>query len=768
MAEPANLPPNGSVRQEADSGQAAVMARTAPLSQSEQSHRHAVDVASALHGHAPLPGIVAVEPAGANAVTLYRRGDGGSVVAERETFTPWLLLRESDLAALPASDHDVVRLAGSGELSCLVRFPRWAVLAAAQAALKNAGADFFSYTSLVSQYLSISGRTLFSGMRFEDVHRLQVDIETASLRADASSAAVLMASITDSRGHEEVISAHDGGEASLLRRLTERIVALDPDVIEGHNLTDFDLPYLVTRALSLGVPLNWGRDGQPVSVREREGRLKVGARLLPSMRVHINGRHVVDTFQQVQRFDSAGKLESYGLKQVMEALELVRPDRQFVDRTDITALWERDPDQLAAYCLDDARDVRTLSELITPTEFYQTQIVPRSFQDVATGGTGEKINAILVRAYLAAGHAIPAPEPARPYPGGYSELREAGVFQRVVKCDVESLYPAVMLRFQLRPATDELNLFLPLLAELTERRLHAKHSIRGARSREHAYWTGLSSSYKVLINSFYGYLGYGRANFNDFGAAERVTTTGQRLIKDVLAALGQRGCRIIEVDTDGVYFVPPPDVQTEDEEVAFVEQIGAILPSGIRLAHDGRYAGMVSLKQKTYFLLTYDGRLLATGSSLRSRRDEPYLREFLQQAALTLIEGSLDDVSQLYLQLAERIQAGELGVEAFARRESVTSRTHTSPGLKRLAAAAKGVPVGYKVQVYQREDGSLALADDFRGDEDRDYLLRRLHDVARRFDVLSADEGQFRALFPRLVAKREPTAERPVQLSMFD
>jgi DNA polymerase elongation subunit (family B) len=271
----------------------------------------------------------------------------------------------------------------------------------------------------------------------------------------------------------------------------------------------------------------------------------------------------------------------------------------------------------------------------------------------------------------------------------------------------------------------------------------------------------------VLINSYYGSLGYMRANFNDFDAAERVTTTGQRLIKDVLAALEARGCQIIEVDTDGVYFVPPDEVHTEADETALVEEVGRVLPAGINLAHDGRYAGMVSLKQKTYFLLTYDGRLVARGSSLRSRRDERFTREFVQHAATTLIEGSIEDVSRRYKEVAHQIQQGQLPVEEFSRRESITSKTFTSPGLRRLAAAAKGVAVGQKVEVYQRGDGALALVSEYEGDEDRDYLLRRLHDMARRFEVLCASKEEFKQLFPKLTAKQDAFAAQPVQLSLF-
>ncbi|HEV2123870.1 MAG TPA: hypothetical protein VGW38_13990, partial [Chloroflexota bacterium] len=63
--------------------------------------------------------------------------------------------------------------------------------------------------------------------------------------------------------------------------------------------------------------------------------------------------------------------------------------------------------------------------------------------------------------------------------------------------------------------------------------------------------------------------------------------------------------------------------------------------------------------------------------------------------------------------------------------------------------------------------GSLALTSEYAGDEDRDYLLRRLHDMARRFEAICPNKEEFKRLFPKLTVKTPATEERPVQLSLF-
>ena len=238
-------------------------------------------------------------------------------------------------------------------------------------------------------------------------------------------------------------------------------------------------------------------------------------------------------------------------------------------------------------------------------------------------------------------------------------MRATGVIKPIVKADVELLYPSLMLTQKIAPAADTLGIFLPLLSDLTTRRLEAKGRLKGTSrgTREHAYWDGLQNSFKSLINSFYGYIG-GPFYFNDYEAARRVTEAGQGIVKQIAAELEAQGSRVIEIDTDGVYFQPPADVKTEEDELAYVERIGQTLPPGIRLAHDGSYAAMLSLKMKNYVLVEPNGHKIFKGSSLRSRADERYGRHFLTDAINLLLDDREDQLSALYKDLLHRIEDG--------------------------------------------------------------------------------------------------------------
>jgi DNA polymerase elongation subunit (family B) len=725
-----------------------------------------------LYGADPTTRIVAVEPDGSNRMAIVRRGDEGTLAIERDEFRPWLLAARAEPWAALRSQPTVTPLSGDHPLRFLVNFSTWSAFTDAVQAARDANERFFRLRSPVEQYLVQRSRTLFKGMDFDHLRRLQLDLETTGLDPANPDSQVILAVLMLSGAEPEVL-ALETTEAALLEQLTERIRALDPDVIEGHNLYNFDIPFLVARANRANVPLRWGRDGSTIRIGSGLQRFKAGPLALPFTPCYVYGRHVIDTYQQIQRYDSAGRLSSYGLKNAVEELGLTRPGREFIPGEEIEAAWRTDRDRLIRYAIDDVRDVDTLSCLATPTEFYQTQLVPRSFQSVATGGPGEKINDLMLRAYLTAGHSVPTAQAARDYPGGHAELLAVGAFAPVVKCDVESLYPSVMLSEGVTSSTDTLGAYLPMLADLTRRRLDAKARSRASSGRERAVWEGLQSSFKVLINSFYGYLGYSGALFNDFAAAERVTLAGQRIIKGVVAELRASGAQPIEVDTDGVYFVPPPAVASERDELAFVDRLGESLPAGIRLAHDGRYAGMLSLRLKTYGLLEHDGTMILKGSALRSRRMERCFRQFIRDAARFFLMNDRESARDAYFALATMIRERSVPLAEFSQWGMLSEQGLTKqPRFKRLIERLPNhVRAGERIEFYERQDGELALVAEYASDESVTYLLRRLRDVAERFRALFPTDAEFDAFFPAISARTDLAAakEQPAahQLTMF-
>jgi DNA polymerase, archaea type len=546
-----------------------------------------------------MAGIVAAALDSDTSIEIYQR-NGGSVSRHRFEFQPWLIVSERLVRTVRSNPSTVETLKGGASLNSLLTFdswPRWR--SAYQALREDPGASVLAFPNPVEQFMISTGLKQFEGIEFDQVKRAQLDIETTGLDPTADDARIIMIAVAINGHNPQVLRSDELAESEMLTALEDWLRENDPDVIEGHNIFNFDIPYLVLRARAHNRALNWGRDGSALR-QTGSRRFKAGARSIPFESAYVRGRHIIDTYQQIQRYDYAGMLHSYGLKQSIEALGLSRPDRTHVTGAEILKIWRDDPGRIVEYAIDDLRDTDELSRLSLPTEFYQARILPSLLQDVATGGPGEKVNDLLVRAYVARKESVPAPRSPRSYPGGYTEVRRVGIFSPVVKCDVESLYPAIMLSDGIAPSSDRLHVFLPLLQTLTTERLEAKRRAATTTGHERARWEGLQSSLKVLINSFYGYLGYSRGYFNDFDAAERVTIRGHKIIRQVTDSLEEQGALTIEIDTDGVYFEPPAGLASGDDEERLISAISETLDSGINLAHDGRWQAMLSLRLKNY------------------------------------------------------------------------------------------------------------------------------------------------------------------------
>src|SRR5207253_6260468 len=168
-------------------------------------------------------------------------------------------------------------------------------------------------------------------------------------------------------------------------------------------------------------------------------------------------------------------------------------------------------------------ETRAVADLLSPSYFIQAQIFPYNYQDVIVRGNATRINALFLREYFRQRHSIPELPMPRAFEGGYTDIFFTGVARNVWHCDIASLYPSVMLQFECFPASDQLQIFRHLLTDVRAFRLESKAQMRAEKNpaRQH-HLQALQNTFKILLNSFYGYLGFAQGHFADFDAAARV------------------------------------------------------------------------------------------------------------------------------------------------------------------------------------------------------------------------------------------------------
>ena len=413
---------------------------------------------------------------------------------------------------------------------------------------------------------------------------LSLDIETTPDAGSVLSFAFVGAGADEVHvvGNEPVPGAQiHADEKALLRAFVERVRAIDPDVLTGWNVIDFDLRVLLERASALRVGFAIGRGRENM-------RLQRDASYTRQSRADLPGRQVLDGLALVR--DAGIALENYRLETAGQTLlgrgkKIAKPG---VGRGDeILRMYHEDPAAFVAYNREDALLVLDILE----QESLLDGVIERS---LLSGMPLDRVGAsiasfdLLVLPELARrGYAAPSvvqDRKAERLPGGAVLDSSPGFFRNVAVFDFKSLYPSLIRTFNLDPlayaqSAGDSN---PIVAPNGARFARDEAVLPGilsefARSREQAKERGdrhASQAIKIMMNAIYGVLGAGSCRFFEPEIASAITSTGQQMLawtKETFESLGQR---VLYGDTDSVFVALAEDV---DEATAKL-QANALLP----------------------------------------------------------------------------------------------------------------------------------------------------------------------------------------------
>ena len=354
------------------------------------------------------------------------------------------------------------------------------------------------------------------------------------------------------------------GEREALDAFAARVRELDPDVLTGWNVVDFDLKVLDRIAGRTGEPLQLGRDAGPLRLRPPRGWFGSGQASIP-------GRLVLDGMDLVRgaflRFDdySLDRVASEVLGEGKVALGADRGNRA----EEIQARFRDDLDTFADYARTDARLALQIVEKLD----LVTLAMARSR---LTGMTPDRVSASIASfdfLYLAAlgKRGIVAPtvrsddaRVSRHQAGGYVFEPVTGIHENVWVFDFKSLYPSVIRTFNIDPLGYVAN---PAPGDAVVRLSDDAAFRRGDAilpamldelfpQREAAKRAGdavASQAIKILMNSFYGVLGTPACRFHNVAVANAVTGMGRRLLRWSKRWFEERGFDVLYGDTDSLF-----------------------------------------------------------------------------------------------------------------------------------------------------------------------------------------------------------------------
>ncbi len=363
-----------------------------------------------------------------------------------------------------------------------------------------------------------------------------------------------------------------GDEKALLRGFLDHFSRLDPDLILGWNLINFDLDYLQRRCHHHRIPFRLGRGGETATILQPQ---QAGQQRIAS----IPGRVALDGIDNLRA--AFWRFDSFALDEVAQQLlgRGKRIDHKQDRVEEIRRLFRQDRPALAAYNLEDCRLVEAI--------FQHTELIPFCIRRAAMTGLtlgrqGGSVaafdNLYLPRLHRAGvvAHDIGNLSFDTSSPGGYVMDSRPGLYHNVLVLDFKSLYPSIIRTFRIdplgmaRPGVDPIPGFLDASFSRQESIL-PDIITRLWEQRDQARQQGdqpLSQAIKIIMNSFYGVLGSSGCRFYNPKLASSITRRGHQIITRSRDRLETWGHPVIYGDTDSLFVLLGP----EYDEAAALER----------------------------------------------------------------------------------------------------------------------------------------------------------------------------------------------------
>lgn len=389
-------------------------------------------------------------------------------------------------------------------------------------------------------------------------------------------------------------------EEQMLRKWRDFLEEVDPDLIIGYNICNFDFPYLLERAkhLKVGDFDQWTRLKSVRSVAKDTNfsSKQMGSR--DTKATNTNGRLQLDLLQLVQRDH---QLRSYTLNSV--CAQFLGEQKEDVHHTMITELFNGTPEtrrRLAVYCLKDAylpqRLMDKLSCLENYTEMARVTGVP--FNYLLARGQQVKFVSQLFRKALEQKLVIPnlknEGNSDEQYEGATVIEPTRGYYDvPIATLDFASLYPSIIQAHNLcyttlakKPTIDKLGLkkdedyivtpngdmFVTvkqrkgLLTQILEELLAARKQAKKELAIEtdpfkKAVLNGRQLALKISANSVYGLTGATVGKLPCLEIASSTTSFGRQMIEKTKSEVEARytiangyshDAQVIYGDTDSV------------------------------------------------------------------------------------------------------------------------------------------------------------------------------------------------------------------------
>ena len=293
--------------------------------------------------------------------------------------------------------------------------------------------------------------------------------------------------------------------------------------------------------------------------------------------------------------------------------------------------------------------------------------------------------------------------------GGMIFQPEPGVYEKVHQIDFTSLYPSIIVKYNLSPETiehPELKGFLStVISSLLNLRIETKK-----RKKTNPDYAGIDSVLKWMLVTCFGYTGYRNAKFGQIQVHERITGISRELLMQIKELAEDMGFEVLHGIVDCLWVIGEPiSVYKEavEKKTGILTEVDSydwitFLPMADGSGAYNRYFGRLDTgKMKIRGLMARKGD---TPEYVRKMQQELFdvLSKARSQDEIREAQPLLEEVRKKYMQGLEDADIRELSIRRRLSRVNYSRRCAEASAVKAYHkhgfSLSPGMEIGYVVK----------------------------------------------------------------------
>ena len=480
---------------------------------------------------------------------------------------------------------------------------------------------------------------------------------------------VIIVSTVTSKGKEKQFLADEKkDDKKLLQDFMKYVQEYNPDIITGYGTNRVDMAYLRERCKILGIKLSLDRAGtQP--------HTSVYGHVSLTGVANLDLADFADQFPEVKVKTLENLADHVGVMSLDQ--------RRIIWDVDFADYWDNPNkfDELKRFAQQNACRVKGVANALIDFAIQLSSLVSLPLDHVMTAAVGFRVDWFLIKNAQRIGELVPkrVEQPYMPYIGGLVLQPQPGLHENIAVLDFKSMYPNLMLIYNLSPDTyiepkekappggvyeapevhhrfrrEPPGFFKEIVSYLVgvrnEIRTEMKNLNNG--SVEYRLLDARQKAVKIITNATYGYAGWIGARWYSKPVAEAAAAWGRHTIQTAINMAKGAGLKVIYGDTDSIFV-------TYDEKKALflAEEIKKEL--GLEIELGNLYVRVFFTEaKKRYAGLLKDGALDIVGlevvrgdwaevaKNVQERVLEIILKEQSPQKAETYVHNVVDGLKQ--------------------------------------------------------------------------------------------------------------------------